>query len=354
MILYVQYLRAVAALFVVYFHARITPRYALGLSDPGAVFGGAGVDIFFVISGFIMWQIGAAKLLPAADFLKKRLTRIVPMYWIATLCMFPMPAISGTIAGGNVIDFKQLVASLLFVPWPSHALQNGFAPVYGPGWTLNYEMFFYVIFAIALIPRDRRRILIFLTSFFTAIVFLGWLLNIGGVLGVYTDSITLEFVYGVLIGCLLTSKGPLPRFAAIAASIVGLSLLAWFSNEQALPVARCISWGLPSALVLLGVVSLEYRFGGWESPLARLLGDASYSIYLTHLFSIGIIFVIWRKLGLVSVDENWNVEAVLFVAISFMLSAFVGVVSYLYLEKPILNYLHSRRIVNYARQTVAR
>src|ERR1700683_54314 len=139
MILNVQYLRAIAALFVVYFHARITLRYSLGSDSPGSVFGGVGVDIFFVISGFIMWQIGAAKLLPAAEFLKKRLTRIVPMYWIVTFCMFPMPAISGTIAEGNVIDFKQLIASLLFVPWPSQT----FAPVYPPGWTLNYEMFFY-------------------------------------------------------------------------------------------------------------------------------------------------------------------------------------------------------------------
>jgi exopolysaccharide production protein ExoZ len=353
MILYVQYLRAAAALFVVYFHARITPRYALGISDPGAVFGGVGVDIFFVISGFIMWQIGAAKLLPATDFLKKRLTRIVPMYWIATFCMFPMPLISGTISDGNTIDFKQLTASLLFVPWPSHALQSGFAPVYGPGWTLNYEMFFYVVFAMALMLRDRRKLLIFITSFFVAIVLLGWLLNFGGILGVYTGSITLEFVYGVLIGWLITTKGPLPAPVAIAASIMGLSLLAWFPDEQALPFARFLTWGIPSALVLLGLVSLEYRFGGWKSSLARLLGDASYSIYLTHLFTIGIIFVIWRKIGLVSVDKNWSAEAVSFIALSFILSSFVGVLSYLYLERPILNYLHSRRIVNYARPTIA-
>lgn len=342
MIVYVQYLRAVAALFIVYFHAKITPRHALGLDNPDAVFGAVGVDIFFVISGFIMWQIGAAKLVPATDFLERRLTRIVPMYWIATFCMFPMPAISRTIAVGNVIDFKQLIASLLFVPWPSRVFANEFAPVYRPGWTLNYEMFFYVIFAVALMLRDKQKILIFLACFFSSTAFLGWLFNIGGILGVYTDSMTLEFVYGVLIGWFLMSRGPLPVLVAAAAAIFGLGLLAWFPDEQALPFARFLAWGLPSALILLGIISLEYRFGAWDSPLARLLGDASYSIYLTHLFSIGIVFVIWRKFGLVAIDEKkWNVEAFLFVSIAFLFSSFVGVMSYLFLERPILNYLHS-------------
>jgi exopolysaccharide production protein ExoZ len=351
MILSVQYLRAVAALFVVYFHAGITPRYALGYENPAAVFGGVGVDIFFVISGFIMWQIGAAKLLPAKDFLKRRLTRIVPMYWIVTLCMFPMPAISGTIAAGNVIDFKQLIASLLFVPWPSHVIPNEFTPVYRPGWTLNYEMFFYGIFAIALTLRGKQKLLIFLICFFLTLVILGWLLNAGGILGVYTSPITLEFLYGVLCGWFLMSRRPLPLPAAVLAVILGLGLLALFPNEQALPYARFLSWGLPSALLLLGAISLEYRFGAWNFPIARLLGDASYSIYLTHLFSIGIVFVIWRKFGLVSVDENWSFEASSFVVLAFLLSSFIGVISYLFLEKPMLNYFHAQRNKTYGRQT---
>jgi exopolysaccharide production protein ExoZ len=272
MIFSVQYLRAVAALFVVYFHARLIERYAFGFHDPAAVFGGAGVDIFFVISGFVMWQIGGAKLLPATNFLKRRLTRIVPMYWIVTLCMFPMPAISRAIAGGNVIDFKQLIASLLFVPWPSHVSPGKFTPVYLAGWTLNYEMFFYLIFAMALLLKDKLKIVASLVCFFSATAFLGWLFNIGGILGVYTGSITLEFVYGLLIGWLLMSRRPPPTLVAVAAAVLGMSLLVWFPNEQALLFPRFLTWGLPSALILVGVVSLEYRFGGWDSHWGDYLG----------------------------------------------------------------------------------
>jgi exopolysaccharide production protein ExoZ len=341
MILSVQYLRAIAALFVVFFHTRITPKFASGLEGATAEFGGVGVDIFFVISGFIMWQISVSKHLSPLQFFKKRLTRIVPMYWIATLCMFPMPAISRTIAAGNPIDVKQLIASLLFVPWPSSVFPGQFDAVYRPGWTLNYEMFFYLIFSLALLLNDPRKILIATICFFSAIVGLGVTLHMGGILGVYASPITLEFVYGILIGWSLTSRMVLPIFAAVLAILIGTILLICFPNDLATSLPRFLVWGLPSALIILGSVSLESRLGVWDRPLPRLLGDASYSIYLTHLFSIGAVFVLWGKLGFVDAYENWNADAFAFTVAAFLFSIFVGVLSYLFLEKPLLRFLHS-------------
>src|ERR1700733_5403947 len=299
MIFSVQYLRGFAALFVVYFHAVTAPRFAAGIENAGFEFGVFGVDIFFVISGFIMWQITATKEQTASEFLTRRLCRVVPMYWIATLCMFPMPMISKTIAGGNLMDLRQFIASLLFIPWPSPAFPEQIEPVYRPGWTLNYEMFFYLVFAIALIFRDRRQEFVLIICVFTGAVCLGLIGDNNYLVKVYAKPIILEFVLGVIIGWMFSSKRTAPIFVAIPMIVIGVIVLFYFPYDVS-GFRRLFIWGLPAAIILFSAVSLECRLGTANSALLHALGDSSYSIYLTHVFSIGALLAIWKKVGLLA------------------------------------------------------
>src|SRR5262245_37349739 len=131
----IQYLRAIAATMVAAYHASL--ELPAGSALHGLLKGQAGVDIFFVISGFLMWQTTSRPVPPSpSEFMRKRLRRIVPLYWIVTLAMFVMPAISGTIAGSTVYDPMHLVASLLFIPYPYPADPSAYFPVYVPGWTI--------------------------------------------------------------------------------------------------------------------------------------------------------------------------------------------------------------------------
>ena len=144
----IQYLRALAALAVVVFHAAERSGYAFAI-------GAAGVDVFFVISGFIMWVIADRRPLSPGRFLADRIRRIVPVYWLATGVM-----VAGALAGlfpNLVLTVEHVVASLAFVPARSPST-GALWPVLVQGWTLNYEMFFYLVFAASLVLPARLRL----------------------------------------------------------------------------------------------------------------------------------------------------------------------------------------------------
>ena len=158
----IQYLRAVAALAVVVFHA--AERSGLNF-----VVGAAGVDIFFVISGFVMWTLAATRPVSTWAFYRDRLLRIAPLYWIVTLVM-AVGALAGLFPRIR-LTADHVIASLAFVPHRSPS--NGeIWPLLTQGWTLNLEMFFYLIFGLILfLPRERR--LAMLTTTFVGLVLAG-------------------------------------------------------------------------------------------------------------------------------------------------------------------------------------
>ena len=151
----IQYLRAVAALLVVFYHTIYQIKEYQGLFESGIWrFGASGVDIFFVISGFIMWVTAAARPTRPLAFMRNRIVRIVPMYWIVTLGLFTLSSILPNAI--MIVDTTpgHLARSLLFIPHPDPAQPERLWPLLLTGWTLNYEMFFYSIFACALLlPR---------------------------------------------------------------------------------------------------------------------------------------------------------------------------------------------------------
>lgn len=324
----IQYLRAIAASLVALFHLSIhlTSTYGIAAFHKG----GVGVDIFFVISGFLMWQTTAKTVSPTpAEFFNLRLTRIAPLYWLATLAMFIMPAISKSIAGGTTADPWHLAASLVFVAYPYPADPTVYFPVYVPGWTINYEMFFYVLFALCLFVQGTGTRLVAILGILLGFVLTGRILNPTGALHFYTSPILLEFAAGVLIGAFYASGRSVPF--AVAAGAVLAGLLGFYMAPAYTP-HREIVWGIPAALILLGAVYLERLGFVGKIKALKVFGDASYAFYLTHIFSIAIVGILWNVLAL------WTPSfgGVAFVIVAFGASSLVAIIVHLYVEKPLL------------------
>lgn len=325
----IQVLRGVAALGVVAFHTSgpiISAGWHAHAFQALSRYGLAGVDIFFVISGFVMATVTNGKepgIATAARFAAARVRRIVPLYWLLTalmlLCMSALPAIfeRGTSAW-------HIAASLLFLPArdPSGLI----APVLNVGWTLNYEMLFYALFAIALTVTRYRLTLVSVVLAIAASLSL-WKGD-GVPHAFYTNPTVLEFSYGCLLGY-LTAKGhrlsPLVGGALIAVALV----VPFALGIKMMDANRFIVFGLPALTLVATAVALETRLA-WPK-LLQALGDASYSLYLTHIFTIPLAVSLISMLDVRrTIPGNVVCELVLLAAVV------AGVVTYRYIEKGIL------------------
>jgi exopolysaccharide production protein ExoZ len=260
----IQALRGAAALAVVAYHA----GHRSGLPVPGAF----GVDVFFVISGFIMMYVtnDASKPLP---FLRDRLLRIAPTYWAATIVAL---AVHAYWTGGGHPPLKLVAGSFAFFPVDEPDAPGRFFPVHDVGWTLNYEMFFYAIFALTLLLPSRWRLPV-LTAIFLVFVTVGMALQPRTApLGFWTKRIILEFLAGALLAYAWRRWG-LPKWAALPLILSGSAVLL-LAGRPAI---------LGATLVVAGVLALPPREAPWKLP--QLLGDASYSIYLWHIFAVQLV-----------------------------------------------------------------
>ncbi|KQT50884.1 hypothetical protein ASG43_06405 [Aureimonas sp. Leaf454] len=328
MLLSIQYLRAVAAMMVVVFHA----AEAFGrLVEPDEAFrftaGLAGVDIFFVISGFVMGLTTQGRDVPPIAFLRKRIVRIVPLYWLLTLFVANVAIVRPDLLSSTVFDARHLLASLVF--WPVvHPALNEILPLLIPGWTLNYEMAFYVLVAVSLVlPRALR----------TGFVLLVLALAIASrehipyrpATDFYTMPLIFEFGAGLLLARAHAGGSVVRPGVALFAMLVGAFALLALAGTG---LWRFLAAGLPAVLVVSGAIFLERgrSFPRWRLPV--LLGDASYSIYLTHALALPLLSQGWRSFGLSSSFQG----EVAFLLVAVTLSALVGIAVHLAVEKPLL------------------
>lgn len=268
----IHVLRGVAATMVVLHHA----LYAFP-NNGWPQFGPAGVDIFFVISGFVMCLttqaapaghlIGRSR--QAAEFGWRRILRIVPLYWLAILW-----------TARHQLGNPAVLKDLLFIPRANPATPGLIRPVLNQGWTLNFEMLFYVIFAVGMLFGRVRFLIVAL-----GLVMLASLtaLGFGGTAATfYSNSIVLEFGFGILL--FRFQRFPAwSRATYLAILALGFVLLAegWGHGP------RAVSTGLPALLIVWS--SLKACEGWLKSRFLVLLGDASYAIYLFHWASFGAL-----------------------------------------------------------------
>lgn len=272
-----QSLRALAACLVLYHHYIGYPQ--IRIDD---WYGSVGVDIFFVISGFV---ITYAKRGRPVDFIIRRIIRIAPLYWLLTLAWVALSLlfrVSGSGLTPDSITLPLVLKSLLFIPDQ---------PIITRGWTLNYEMYFYGLFAISMTINKRAAALIcvgFITVIYMTInfAFLGRPLNF------YGSAHVFEFAMGSLIFYIWKGIGKSEflvraliraRYALVAA--VGMLLIACCISSNIYRDHSLIAVTIFSGLfVLFSVTAEEYCGISVNSKILNLLGNASYSIYLVHRF----------------------------------------------------------------------
>ena len=277
-ILSIQYLRALAALAVAVYHVG---------NHAGVSFevGAAGVDLFFVISGFIMWTVTVDRRSGPGPFLADRITRIAPPYILLTVATYLTARYVPAVFPNMRTSLSHAALSVLFVP---HVDPQGTSfPQIVSGWTLNYEMFFYVVFATMLLVPERARVQVS-TAVLVLLPVAGLL--VGGsspIVRAYTSPLLLEFCAGLWLGA-AWKGGWLPGAGwggiGLATGVAGFAL--WQALQGTDPGAwRALMWGLPALLVVGGALAIERQNKVAASWPLLLVGNASYSIYLVNAFT---------------------------------------------------------------------
>ncbi len=288
----IQILRGVAAVMVLVYHIgnEFTDRCFPG-HFPDVGMGSAGVDIFFVVSGFIMVHSTAAAFgAPGASalFLARRLVRLVPLYWLVTT-VFALALVrqAGPI-GPTGETWRWIAASYAFLFYP-HGAERGDFPLYAQGWTLNFEMLFYAGFA-AVLPFRRGPALWTLGLGLTALALVGLSVTLPWPLDRWADTNIVEFVFGLGLAAVHArgTRASLPAAIAMAAAGFAGFALTIGSVDDWLPY-RGFVWGPPACAVVAAAALYRPRRAGAVRAALEGLGDASYALYLVHFaFFVGL------------------------------------------------------------------
>jgi peptidoglycan/LPS O-acetylase OafA/YrhL len=272
-LLNVQGLRAYGALAVAFYHTGFSLN--IGLGRP---IGSFGVSIFFLISGFIMAMI--CDLNPE-HFLLRRIARIVPLYWLLTLALFAAGSLNPTLMGKTTLDGISLLKSLFFIPYITH---GSYFPILFLGWSLNYEMYFYLLLAGALLIYQRGAALL-ASGVMVAVLLVLRLVQASGAVLFYAHPIILEFVLGVLCYYgframpnerILAHRGLLRTAMLLAAGVMIVTAIYTIGSLNAVIV------GITATILVFCAVLLDKVGMSLRRPSLIALGDASYVIYLVH------------------------------------------------------------------------
>ena len=337
----IQALRGLAALLVVFAHLwQIELKYSGSpILNDNFNFGMVGVDLFFLISGFIMVYISANNISgPKAvgRFLFARTTRIYPLYWVMTTVIFALYLIRPDMVFSSASEDPNILTSYLL--WPDETF-----PLLQLGWTLIHEMGFYLIFGLLLfLPSHFRFGALFIWAGLVALGQMqGWY-EMNAVSNILFHPLTYEFLAGALLAYIYLKIPRLPSWVFLITGILGVLIccLLW----TATPIDmfnhrwhRVLYFTAPLSLLLLGAAYLEKSGTTAPTPLIKL-GDWSYSLYLTHVLTLSLIGRIWAPFEQQSHWDN-------FVVIPIMLGVTIlmAFVTYRVIEKPCINYSRALR-----------
>jgi exopolysaccharide production protein ExoZ len=337
----IQALRFLAAMLVVAMHA-IDALILHGGAMRAWKSGGIGVDIFFVISGFVMalttqnihhgWL---ERKNAALMFCRRRLIRLLPLYWFYTVLKILAVLLLPTLALRATLDPGHIAASFLL--FPTVAPWGVMEPILPVGWTLCLEIFFYAIFAVAIFLGAPR--LVFCLLIFGLVSILHARLPQVVSLAFYQHVMVYDFAFGIFIAWAWQKFDRVPRALAVLAMVPGLLLL--FGELNVNGMAFYLLRGVAAGALVWGVAVLEPV---WQRvrflPFVKHLGDASYSTYLSHSFAVPLsVFVLVKYLPLA-----WALVLVI------LFCALAGSCSYLFIERPMINFFRKNLMAGGARR----
>ncbi len=331
----IQILRGIAALSVVFYHVYLigADKNYLGVkvfedfSQPGKL----GVNLFFVLSGFIICFAHSSdygnpdRIL---GYIKKRVIRIYPPYWV-----FSTLYIAAAYAGLGYADFEWSFSNLL----SSFALFQFNREMTLPlkvGWTLFYEMLFYFIF-----------IFFFFSVRMAAVLFMIWAAVVAflAISGVDTDfrllaSWNLNFLAGCAAYRLYSRSSTTIAYPSVLVGLLGIAYGIYSADFDAPPLSQSnvismFSLAIGFGALVLGLALLDRFFNSARGGFFAMLGDASYSIYLVHSAAVSLFYIVAKKIGVYALGG----EILYVLCVAF--ATIVGILAYLLCERPMLKYI---------------
>jgi len=314
-------MRAIAAILVVLSHISIKSLAYAHYEMDWAKYGVIGVDIFFIISGYIMMFIVQKRENSIKLFLKSRFIRIIPLYWVLSLIALLAYLYNPNIVNSSTGD-TTILSSFLLIPG------NG-TFLLATGWTLSYEFYFYFLFSIALFFKFQYR-------YFVPMLFIILLVGYGYILNdtsfFFSDRL-LEFLVGMV--AFMTYK-PSKMNSIFPLLLLVSSILVFQFLEG---MAHIIQYGVSATLFFVSMIHLESFFrkyqGVWIAKIFEKIGESSYSLYLTHLFVLGGVS---RILG----TEAAQAYPYSYIVALFIGSIVAGHLCYLYLETFLIKWMRKR------------
>ncbi len=358
----IQILRACAALMIVVYHCGIETERLSAVVGGGKLFDeaawGSGVPLFFAISGFIMVVTSARAFgssSAAIDFIRRRLIRIVPLYWLVTTIALAGILLVPSLSKAPPGDPLYVVASYLF--WPYMRLTGDIRPLATPGWTLNLEMLFYVVFAVSLLFRRGVGLSLLFASLGLLVAARVSGLLPGVALNFWGDPIVLGFLFGAAVGIAYVNGLRLSGLSAVMLIAIGFGImfLSWAPTGAEDSLSLRLAEAAPATLVLIGIAlgpQVDASQNIWRFGLA--IGNASYSLYLVQEFLLRLLSLSWFK-GPLAILPLWT-----FIPIGVAITVLVALMMYRYFENPVTRWLNgdksrqSQRSVDRLRRPLGR
>jgi exopolysaccharide production protein ExoZ len=331
-------LRGPAALLVVLYHVR-----QIALRDMGSAgsfefwhFGHAGVDLFFVISGFVIYLVHRRDIgRPSAvrRFLMRRLVRVYPPLWIVTTGVLLGALVTAHAVHAEKMNVWFIVRSYLL--WPI----QGALPLLPPAWTLSHEVKFYLLFvlAIALPRRVWKPVLatVFIGSVVAGIIEAVAPTALPFAISFLFSPYNLEFAAGAAIAAFVLDRGVVAPWLWGAAGLVAWAVAAAHDQSLVAPdVTQVVRYGVPSGLIVLAVAARDLQRPAFDAPLLGFFGDASHAVYLVHLPVIIVAIRIAKALGM-------GPTTLMLLGVAAIATA-AGLIFHIVAERPITRYLTGR------------
>lgn len=324
-----QIVRAVASTSVVYFHIGSMPCFGgVGFLP---CFGGFGVDIFFVLSGFVMAMVAATGQ-AGSRFAVNRITRIVPLYWTLTTFLLALAVLKPELLNSTTANLSNYLCSIFFIPYFK---ENGtLTPLLFVGWSLNYEMFFYVCVWLSLVTARRHSLWVTVGLLLAAYMGFGRYADNQLLNRFFGNELLFEFVLGML-AFMAYDKRYLANISIGVMLVVGVAGYLFMAavEANALHFSRLLSYGVPSFLVVCSAVSLEGVVNCAPRAGVKALvgvGDASYATYLSHPYvTEAVRKMLDQKLHLI------NINSMAGVLLTLVLALAVGALIYKLIDKPL-------------------
>jgi exopolysaccharide production protein ExoZ len=343
----VQLLRGIAAILVLLLHlTAIEKKYGWGITELPSIFGygAAGVDIFFVISGFIMTTITRDMFRSSREiqFLRRRFIRIFPIYWLYSLLVLVVFVIKPELVNGSQGGHVNIFKSFLLLP-------DNNLPLLAVGWSLIYEVYFYLILSVVLKVIKSSSYPLFLISWAAFVALSSWALSrLTGSnpwLKLMSSPLSLEFIFGCFIAIYfkkIKEAYGLPIFLLGAGA-----LLETFFYLDVKSIHIYDSWnttlvfGSSASLLVLGAVVSESTLKTVLPKIILSVGDSSYSLYLSHVLVISALGRLWFYLPI----GHKGIGHLVSLAVIFAIAVGWSLLSYKFIEIPIIDWFSRKKAI---------